>query len=557
MEIGDVTANPMDDIQVPVTVSDVTGWGVMAFEITLCWCDIPAGLIQLLGCSPGPVMSASGWTFLECYPCSTNCISVASAGISPLIGSGVLFYVNFHVSANAKPCMCCPVWFTEILLWDPEDPLYVCPTNGEVCIDYCEISGYVHYWRCCPDGCGGEYLLYPLQGALVHLEGMTGPVASQYTSVEGYYEFECLDPLIGPGALSMPDYYCVSVDMCPPLACITAYDASLILRYLVCLEDLDECPFPFMRSIIYPQMVAADVNCSGLITAMDASLILQYVVHLIDAFPCFDIWTFYPSPWTEGEPGCVWSCNENTRIDWIGIMFGDVSGCPDCPPDRAGAMAPAVTKIRMGEARHYYDTLEMPVIVENADDVTAVYLEISFRSKDLDVEFVEPVGLAGGFMAFHNVENNKLIIAMASMVGFSGDGDILLLRFHKKREGRLRRSISIDYVLFNEGDPEAAIMAPSRAEGHKFMMGPVAPNPFTGMTTIHFSMATAGYANLGIYGVDGRLVAKLVDGEMPAGAQSIVWDGKDNAGNRVARGVYFCRMETPQFSGTEKIIMLR
>jgi hypothetical protein len=42
-----------------------------------------------------------------------------------------------------------------------------------------------------------------------------------------------------------------------------------------------------------------------------------------------------------------------------------------------------------------------------------------------------------------------------------------------------------------------------------------------------------------------------------AGQHSVVWDGLDDTGSRVARGVYFARMETPGFSATEKVVMLR
>jgi len=55
---------------------------------------------------------------------------------------------------------------------------------------------------------------------------------------------------------------------------ITAYDASLVLQYVVGLIELSP-----------EQQKAADVTGNGTISALDAALILQYTVGLIKSFP--------------------------------------------------------------------------------------------------------------------------------------------------------------------------------------------------------------------------------------------------------------------------------
>ena len=55
---------------------------------------------------------------------------------------------------------------------------------------------------------------------------------------------------------------------------VTAYDASLVLRYVVGLTDLS-----------FDERQAADVTGDETVTALDAALILQYTVGLITAFP--------------------------------------------------------------------------------------------------------------------------------------------------------------------------------------------------------------------------------------------------------------------------------
>jgi hypothetical protein len=68
------------------------------------------------------------------------------------------------------------------------------------------------------------------------------------------------------------------------------------------------------------------------------------------------------------------------------------------------------------------------------------------------------------------------------------------------------------------------------------------PNPFNPATVIHYRMPINSFVRLAIYSVSGQLVRELVSGEMPAGQHSVVWDGTDDRGVRVASGVYLYRM---------------
>jgi flagellar hook assembly protein FlgD len=66
-----------------------------------------------------------------------------------------------------------------------------------------------------------------------------------------------------------------------------------------------------------------------------------------------------------------------------------------------------------------------------------------------------------------------------------------------------------------------------------------APVPFQSRVRIAYTLPTAGRARLAIYSVDGRRIARLLDEDRPAGAQSIEWDGRDAEGRPAHAGVYF------------------
>jgi len=83
------------------------------------------------------------------------------------------------------------------------------------------------------------------------------------------------------------------------------------------------------------------------------------------------------------------------------------------------------------------------------------------------------------------------------------------------------------------------------------------PNPFNPKTTIRFSLAEAGRARLEVFDLAGRRVAMLLDGPAAAGEQSIDWDGRDDAGRRLASGVYLLRFAAAGVSEEGKLVLLK
>ena len=83
------------------------------------------------------------------------------------------------------------------------------------------------------------------------------------------------------------------------------------------------------------------------------------------------------------------------------------------------------------------------------------------------------------------------------------------------------------------------------------------PNPFNPTTMIHYQLPKLTDVTIDVYNVLGGKVATLVNGKMPAGMHSISWNGKDDAGNIVGNGVYFYRINTPEFVQIKKMIMVK
>ena len=89
------------------------------------------------------------------------------------------------------------------------------------------------------------------------------------------------------------------------------------------------------------------------------------------------------------------------------------------------------------------------------------------------------------------------------------------------------------------------------------MLSPNVPNPMRGSTRISFVLPEPAPARLVVHDASGRQVRVLLDGRLSAGETGITWDGRDDAGSRVAAGVYFYRLETDERSLVRKLVLVR
>jgi len=84
------------------------------------------------------------------------------------------------------------------------------------------------------------------------------------------------------------------------------------------------------------------------------------------------------------------------------------------------------------------------------------------------------------------------------------------------------------------------------------------PNPFNPTTVIKFTVKERTPVRLHIYNVAGQLVRTLVDDvRTPGVVHTMEWNGRDNAGQSVASGVYFYRLVTTDFTQTRKMVLLK
>lgn len=83
------------------------------------------------------------------------------------------------------------------------------------------------------------------------------------------------------------------------------------------------------------------------------------------------------------------------------------------------------------------------------------------------------------------------------------------------------------------------------------------PNPFNPETTIEFNLKEGTDVNIKVYNLKGQLVKSVVNGKHEAGNHKVIWNGTNSNEQRVASGIYFCRMETKNKTVIKKMILMK
>jgi hypothetical protein len=83
------------------------------------------------------------------------------------------------------------------------------------------------------------------------------------------------------------------------------------------------------------------------------------------------------------------------------------------------------------------------------------------------------------------------------------------------------------------------------------------PNPFNPETQIKFVLPKPARVKLEVYNLLGQKVVTLIDKEMAAGSNTVVWDGKNETGENVSSGIYFYRLESGDLKETKKMVIVR
>ena len=83
------------------------------------------------------------------------------------------------------------------------------------------------------------------------------------------------------------------------------------------------------------------------------------------------------------------------------------------------------------------------------------------------------------------------------------------------------------------------------------------PNPFGRFTRINYQLPKSSAITAEIFEPNGNRVLTLINKKQLAGKYEMIWDGTNKSGVPVSPGIYYCRIQTGENTGTIKLVLLK
>jgi len=173
-----------------------------------------------------------------------------------------------------------------------------------------------------------------------------------------------------------------------------------------------------------------------------------------------------------------------------------------------------------------------------------------------ETQALQPLELLGAWREHPGGE--KQSIASVSGLRFDADDAVTLAyRSGADAEGRKR-----EYFMLVEGFRDDAMGARGVTDDGAVSVAkwplefsPPRPVPSSGGVSFGFSVDTASEVDITIYDVSGKRVATVTSGRREAGRHHVHWDSRDDAGRRLAAGVYFGRLTVGKRTREQRVVL--
>jgi len=324
---------------------------------------------------------------------------------------------------------------------------------------------------------------------------------------------------------------------------------------------------PLVARFAFVESVDGDLSGDGTISAYDAALILQYVVGLRDSFPVRMLNSpsgIAPRDYVLSIPEQSAKVGEIIRVpividDSTGLTAGGISLKYDATILKAVDVAPQILP-----DPSYWEA--------NTDLKGEVRFAFASAEEIPPTPFNKGGAVKGGFNKGEAVKGG-FNEGEAVKGGFNeggvvkGGGNLLMVRFEvlPQTEGRASPLILSDIQLANSSsitkvDGSVKILAPKFALLQNF------PNPFNPETWIPYQLPQDADVTIRIYNQHGQLVRILNPGVQQAGSyltkdQAAYWNGRNDVEECVASGVYFYTLDlrggNKHFRATKKMVIVK
>jgi hypothetical protein len=349
-----------------------------------------------------------------------------------------------------------------------------------------------------------------------------------------------------------------------PYLGVTTLDISIISRHLL---DIDKIKTPY-------SIIAADVNGNGEVDGADMILLRNFILRKTDALP-MGAWRFVDKKYTFKNPTApfnedfpqiisIRNLTENQTADFVAIKIGDVNGTYR-PSSLTGSSTGITNRssnnwtlmtddIAVEKGKNYTIKIKTNSLKAASFQFTLAFVEGSAQVKTVEAGNVPNLS-SSNFGVFQN----------AITTSWNGKADIsetelFSLTFVAQKAGKLSDILRLNSELtLSEASNTEGPLNPlfqftnssASVEKGEFALYQNRPNPTRNVTNIGFNLPKESDATLVIYTLEGKVV-KTVKGTYKGGFNEIAVSKSDIG----AAGVFYYRLETPEFSATKKMVII-
>lgn len=256
-----------------------------------------------------------------------------------------------------------------------------------------------------------------------------------------------------------------------------------------------------MTTLTDDALIAGETSGNGSISAYDASLILRYSIGSISCFPA--------------EPSC--SASKHTEA--------------------------AAAQLKWNTSSSHGDATQSLHIDQIQGSVQAITVDLNIHEND--IQELTSLAPAGWIMTSAQLDPDTYRILLAGSSPL--ESDALFSLSLNGASHSLQASYQLNEEPFIPLQAEDPVQTPS-----SYALLQNYPNPFNPSTTIQYSLPEETQVTIAIYNVLGREIKRLVSEFQAAGTHTVSFDATD-----IASGTYLYRIETPNYSSTRQMLLIK
>ena len=299
-----------------------------------------------------------------------------------------------------------------------------------------------------------------------------------------------------------------------------------------------------------------DVSLNNSISAYDASLILKYLVDYIE-LSCIQLKNAdFSSDYTVSSLDAYYIIQHVTDNLAVSSMAA-----------KSMETMPTVTMNKTLTAIN--NEIKVPIYIEDTENITAFYQEITYDNNVLELTSIKWNNDLSDFNVLSNNKNGRIKIAAAKVSNDayksniscklifrvkenvkSDQTQILLDKLHINETVKLEKAGSSN-IMLNVTDIKDIKIEQNN------ILPQNSPNPFSSETTIKVVLPQSENISLNIYNINGQLVKQLFTGYANQGINSFTWNGSTNNNNELSTGTYYYKLETSNDIFINKLLYIR